>query len=168
MLELCTTLCKHCRTSPAVQSVSPINWGVLGLIVLVFFRSSRPQLLLKCHLQYGQDVLVINRARLLSDTYFTTALNAMKHPNYPTLGQQSWRLWLPFYFQQNRDYSLKRWVLGHQKLSRRASQAQLHQPEARAGGTLGVTLGGTLGAMVPSPAPGSTCPMQRWQVTGQL
>lgn len=102
MLELCTTLCKHCRTSQAVQrlTVARFSHQLEGLgietgqklkpwIVLVFFRSSRPQLLLKCHLQCGEDVLVINRARLLSDSYFTTALNAMKHPNYPPLGQET-------------------------------------------------------------------------------
>jgi len=31
----------------------------------------------------SKDVLVINRARLLRDTYFTLALNAMKHRDYP-------------------------------------------------------------------------------------
>lgn len=34
-----------------------------------------------CLLQ-REDVLVINRARLLRDTYFTDTLNAMKHKTY--------------------------------------------------------------------------------------
>ena len=38
-------------------------------------------------LDFSEDVLVINRARLLRDTYFTLALNAMKHRDYPPLGE---------------------------------------------------------------------------------
>lgn len=33
-----------------------------------------------------EDVLVVNRARLVRDAYFTQALSAMKHPSYPCPG----------------------------------------------------------------------------------
>ena len=73
-----------------------------------------------------EDVLVINRARLLRDTYFTLALNAMKHRDYPPLGEG---LAMPVtgpFGQSARCFCGPRagsegWDPG--------SQAQLHQPK---------------------------------------
>lgn len=77
-------------------------------------------------LDFCEDVLVINRARLLRDTYFTLALNAMKHRDYPPLGEGlAMPVTGPFgqsarYFCGPRAGS-EGWDPG--------SQAQLHQPK---------------------------------------
>ena len=107
MLEPCTTQTKHRRTG---LSFFPD-----------LFKTQVTQALDFC-----EDVLVINRARLLRDTYFTLALNAMKHRDYPPLGEGlAMPVTGPFgqsarYFCGPRAGS-EGWDPG--------SQAQLHQPK---------------------------------------
>ena len=65
-----------------------VFFGFCWLVTTYFdfsqLKTGTLSILVRIH-DHSEDVLVINRARLLRDTYFTVALNAMKHRNYPTL-----------------------------------------------------------------------------------